>query len=168
MSNKVPSAAATRQQFRSIDDIIDNTYFGFDSRGLTEAQALSVLGAMRILAERIVDEAAHAFLKGAERGIQQTARLMVDPEFYAVTKGRRAKALAEETKKRRDQRAEDVRKMAEPRTPQEIAYKRRHLLEMQEYHTREMGRYKGEREQFETTLGQSILMERLKPVAGKQ
>jgi|GEM_PF-5156546 len=147
--SEIPKAAPTRQQFRSLDECVEMALFTSDTRGFTPQQVDIVRKILRRCGESVVDECAHAFQKGIERGITQTAEVFVDPEYYSVTKKKRTEARRRQAQKSKEDREKQQQEYLQPSTPAQIASKRARLIGMIDYHTQQAERYRKERDEFE-------------------
>lgn len=148
---RIPSAAPTRQQFHSLDELVDLAFFQFDSRSFSDNQQQAIRAMLRQFGITVIDEFSHSVEKGTARALIQTAEVFQDPQYYIVTKKQRAAKLRKQQEKWRAEREQRERQYLQPETPTQIAAKRRHLTEMVEFHERQAAKYKEELKEFENS-----------------
>lgn len=91
---------------------------------------------VRSFGVRLIRLMAMDFEKGAERGVEQAANLLLDPAYYDTIKRRRKAELAKFAERRKEQRLEAAEREAEVPTEAELI-RRRHHLEWSAQHCRD-------------------------------
>ena len=144
-----PKIVSGKNHFTPLAEMVDMYFFRFDTQSWTEKQSLGLRRALLDFGRELTRNAELAFTRGAERGISQTANLLIDPEYYASTKKRREQARKVRIEKSRAEREEQIRKSVSPATPQEVANKRRNLIQMRDYYQIRADEYAADLAEFE-------------------
>jgi hypothetical protein len=161
MVNGSPSAAPTRAQFQTLHELLDQSMFQLDTRGFDAGQVDFLRRALVFFGKRVVDACERAFSVGTARGIEQTAAVFCDPEFYTVTKKQRAVTRRNQLDRHRQETAERERQKLNPATPQEIDNRREHLARMVAYYKREGDRYQKQLDEFNQDPARCIILARV-------
>jgi FMN phosphatase YigB (HAD superfamily) len=80
-----PDVVSKRNHFTDVHDMV----LDFWQRLPVEQRTELLLGQLEYFTIRLIHSVANDFATGADRGIEQTAKLLVDPEYYETLKTRR-------------------------------------------------------------------------------
>lgn len=88
-ANSIPPVVSKRNAFTPADEFVENAIPYLPQ----EFQHVNFRKWLLEYTERVIRGVAHHFGTAAERGIEQAANLLCDPEFYVTKRQRRAKWL---------------------------------------------------------------------------
>jgi len=85
MSDGVPAVVSKRNHFSPASEIAEFAFAELPKALQTEEMRKFLLD----YTEQVIRRVAHAFSEGASRGAEQSAKLLIDPEYYVTVKQRR-------------------------------------------------------------------------------
>ena len=163
-----PAVVSNRNHFASLENLVDDWLFRFDTRTWEEAWIKQFRTALLAFADAVVSETKWAFKTGIERALDQTQALLRDPEYYRVTKRRRNVDRQTALKHQREQEQERERQAFKPATPAEINRKKLHLIAMRDYNREQAEEYEKQLAALEADPLQYFNLARSKPAGPAQ
>ena len=163
-----PAVVSNRNHFASLENLVDDWLFRFDTRTWEQARIDQLRTALLAFADAVVSETKWAFKTGIERALEQTQALLRDPEYYRATKRRRNANRQTELKHQREQEAERNREAFKPATPREINRKKLQLVAMRDYHRELAQEYEKQLAALETNPLEYFELARSRPAGSTQ
>ena len=126
---ELPDVVGKRNHFEPVGQLIDETFARLPEKFKQPEMKL----ALQRHTHWVIATARHAFAVGAQRGIEQAARLIEDPEYYRTIKERRFREMARRREDEVRQAAEQLEMRSCPTAKQVEDLRRRLNNSIKEY-----------------------------------
>lgn len=147
----MPAAVSKRNEFASAEELVEDALPFLPAQFQHENFRAWLIRYTETAIRRI----AHHFAVGAARGIDQTAELLCDPEFYATRRHRRAKwrqQMAEQKAKQEWERIERLHCPTAEQIAQQIEWSERGVA----FHRTELAKYEQNLERLRALVPKNI------------
>jgi hypothetical protein len=150
-ADAVPAVVSKRNQFDSAEELVEDAlpylpeqfkHPGFESW-------------LQRYTETVIHSVSHSFSVAAERGIQQAAELICDPEYYATKRQRRARERILWKEQQAKQEMERLECMSCP-TAEQIAKQIMVCKQHAEYHREQLALYEKSIERLHAMVPKNI------------
>jgi hypothetical protein len=112
--SELPAVVSQRNHFDSVGSLVDLYWQRVPVEHRTEALRKFLLS----YTKSVVNSVARNFVTGAERGIEQTAKLIIDPTYYETLKERRKREKVRHDEYQKAQEQEQHERRLAPTTEQ--------------------------------------------------
>jgi hypothetical protein len=123
---KIPPVVTKRNEFTSLQARVEDALYRFPEEGRVMTKA-EMRRSLLTFAEQITLDCMFAYQKGADKGIEQAAHLMNDPDYYETVKARRKRSAERQKEWDEQQRTERLERDHDP------VYRAKHITDLHKW-----------------------------------